>query len=322
MIFSNLNLITTTIFILFIIISFFVFRLYFKEYLISQNRERFFAVIFLLISFLILSVWIFWIKFLKLEKNIYVWTNITFVLDVSKSMKALDFEKDWKKYSRLDICKKLINDFVEKNKWNRYSLVVFAWETQRVLPFTNDVNLFSTILFGIDENNVSKQWTDLKNALIEWMNNFTGEDDYGLLVLFSDWDDDNILSSVDLRKIKQKTNVNKLVVWVWNKNWSNIPEWINLFWEDDYKMYNWEAVITKLNEDNLINIASILDWYYYNLGEMNNYDLINKVLADSISKTYYSKSENYFDLTRFFVFLSFIFFLLYLAFIIKHDENK
>ena len=41
-------------------------------------------------------------------------------------------------------------------------LFAFAGETLELLPFTNDIWLFQTILNGVDKNNVSKYWTDFQ----------------------------------------------------------------------------------------------------------------------------------------------------------------
>ena len=71
----------------------------------------------------------------------YVYSNIVFILDVSKSMNTKDIEilninnnldnqefnnLNNKKTSRLDFSKYLIKDIVNSNKNNKHSLVIFA----------------------------------------------------------------------------------------------------------------------------------------------------------------------------------------------------
>jgi hypothetical protein len=48
------------------------------------------------------------------------------VLDVSESMSALDYQKSNKSYSRLDVAKNIIKDYVLKYPKNRYSLTIFS----------------------------------------------------------------------------------------------------------------------------------------------------------------------------------------------------
>ena len=54
--------------------------------------------------------------------------DLVFAVDVSKSMKALDFQWSGKNFSRLEAVKSLIANFVEKRKTDRLALVEFAGE--------------------------------------------------------------------------------------------------------------------------------------------------------------------------------------------------
>lgn len=320
--FTNLNTFSTIIFLIFLIISVFIAYKNYYEYKKSWNIYRFFSVIFLLISFVTLSVWLFWVKVLRTENNSYLWTNIVFVLDVSKSMKALDFEENWESYSRLSASKKFISDFVIKNPWNRYALVVFAWEAERALPFTSDTNLFLTILSWVDENNVSVQWTNINDALTAWLRSFTKDDNSWLIVMLSDWDDDGFINSKDLEKWKKENDIKTVVVWVWTSKWAYIPIWNNPFWEVIYKTYNWQRVVTKLWESSLKELAKSLSWEYYNLDDLWRLDKVESILSNLSKKVFYSKTENFIDMTRLITFISFILFIIYLAFLIKYDNRK
>lgn len=321
MIISNLNTFSITIFILLFIISLIVLYFQFLEYKKTNDKQRFYGIIFLIISFIILLFPIFWIKFLKNINSKNEWTNIVFVLDVSKSMNALDFSEGREVFSRLIAAKNFIANFINDNQWNKYSLVVFAWDTQRVLPFTQDSDLFATMLSSVDENNVSKQWTNLKDALKDWFKNFTSDNDFWSLVLITDWSDEvneNLNELTDLKNDKIKL----LVVWVWTTAGAYIPIWQDPFWQIVYKTYNGEKVVTKLNENSLKDIATFFSWDYYNLDKLSKTDDLSSLLKWVAKKSLITKKENYMDLTRYFVTISLLFFIIYLISLFGYGKNK
>ncbi len=322
MIISNLNKFSITIFILLFVISLVVFYFQFLEYKKTKNKQRFYWIVSLIISFLILLLPIFWIKSLKKENIEKEWTNIVFVLDVSKSMNAMDMKEKKDTYSRLVASKEFINDFIIENTWNKYGLVVFAGDAIRTLPFTDDENLFLTILTSVDENNVSKQWTNLKDAIKDWFKNFTDDNDFGALVLISDGSDENSIDLTELSDLKNNKKVKLLVVWVWTTSWAYIPIWQDPFWQIVYKTYNGEKVLTKLNENSLKSIANFFSWDYYNLDKLSNIKDLASLLRDVSKKVLVTNKENYSDLTRNFVIVSFLFLLIYLTSLFRYGKNK
>ncbi len=312
---TNLNTFSTIIFLIFLIVSVFLFYRNYKDYKKTSDKYRFIATIFLISSFLFSSIAIFWIKVLKNDWTEQKWTNVVFVLDVSKSMNAVDFNSENESYSRLVLSKKFISDFVIKNPWNRYALVVFAWEIQRVLPFTTDSSLFLTILSWVDENNVSKQWTNLFEAINWWLKNFSSENNSWLLVLVSDWDDEKKINFEDFKNLNN--DIKFLIVWVWTSKWVNIPTWVDVFWRTVYKIYQWKRVITKLEEENLKSIANIFQWEYFSLNQLDKISKLDTMLSNTSKKVFFMKSENFVDATRWIVMISFIFFIIYMFFLIK-----
>lgn len=321
MIFSNLNTFSVTICILLLVISLIVFYFEFKEYNKTKNKQRFYGVVSLIISFLILLLPIFWIKSLNKENIKTEWTNIVFVLDVSKSMNALDFSEGREVFSRLIAAKSFIGDYISQNQWNKYSLVVFAWDTQRVLPFTQDTDLFVTMLTSVNENNVSKQWTNLKDALKDWFKNFTEDNDFWSIVLISDWSDEDSISLDELKDLKNE-KIKLLVVWVWTTLWAHIPIWQDPFWQIVYKTFNGEKVVTKLNENSLKEIANYFLWEYYNLDRLSKTNDLSSLLKGVSKKALTTNKENYVDLTRNFVIISFLFFIIYLISLFRYGKNK
>ncbi len=84
------------------------------------------------------------------ERKINVETegvNIVLALDLSGSMKALDFKRDGKIISRLDAVKGVVSDFIMKREGDRIGLVVFGTHAFTQVPLTRDYN---TIAFMLD----------------------------------------------------------------------------------------------------------------------------------------------------------------------------
>jgi Ca-activated chloride channel family protein len=84
------------------------------------------------------------------ERKINVETegvNIVLALDLSGSMKALDFKRDEKIVTRLEAVKGVVSDFIMKREGDRIGLVVFGTHAFTQVPLTRDYN---TIAFMLD----------------------------------------------------------------------------------------------------------------------------------------------------------------------------
>lgn len=83
------------------------------------------------------------------DKKVNVTTqgvNIILALDLSESMRALDFKKDKKIVTRLEAVKGVVRDFVLKREGDRIGMVVFGSNAFTQLPLTRDYNTISFIL--------------------------------------------------------------------------------------------------------------------------------------------------------------------------------
>ncbi len=83
------------------------------------------------------------------EQKINVMTegvNIILALDLSESMKALDFKRDDKIITRLDAVKGVVSEFIMKRQGDRIGMVVFGSHAFTQLPLTRDYNTISFML--------------------------------------------------------------------------------------------------------------------------------------------------------------------------------
>jgi Ca-activated chloride channel family protein len=72
--------------------------------------------------------------------------NIILALDLSESMRALDFKKDGKLVTRLEAVKSVVRDFILKREGDRIGMVVFGSNAFTQLPLTRDYNTIAFIL--------------------------------------------------------------------------------------------------------------------------------------------------------------------------------
>jgi len=83
------------------------------------------------------------------DKKINVTTegvNIILALDLSESMRALDFKKDKKIVTRLEAVKTVVREFIMKREGDRIGMVVFGSNAFTQFPLTRDYNTIAFIL--------------------------------------------------------------------------------------------------------------------------------------------------------------------------------
>lgn len=76
--------------------------------------------------------------------------DIILTLDLSGSMRALDFFIDKKRVDRLTALKAVVNDFIEKRKGDRMGLIVFAEQVFTQCPLTSDHAALKQFLFSLE----------------------------------------------------------------------------------------------------------------------------------------------------------------------------
>lgn len=328
---TNFNIFYICIFLFFWFWMIYLFKRNYKKQkdfnnkykLLSTNKYFFIKNLFLLFSFLVILISIFWIKYWeKKSVNENLWIDIIFVLDVSKSMNVADIKDSDYYYTRLDAAKKAISEFVSKNKENRYWLVIFSWDAVSSVPLTNDLDIFQTFLVWVDYKNLTKQWSNFKKALELWIQRFTNisNDRSKALVFISDgWDnEDKINSDVIKNIIKNQKGINYYVLWVWSKKWWKIITWKDIFWRINYQTFNWDYVISKLNEDNLIEIKNWLSWKYFKISQINDLtDSLNKLQKNVIKTDVNWEKEN---IWRYLAFVSFLFFIIFIILYLLEDK--
>jgi len=317
MIVKNLNLLTVVIFVW---ILFFIWKIFYNRLktnkkintnILNINNKKLFCIFVLIISFIVSLLSIFKFEWKPSYKNIKnKWVDIMFVLDVSKSMNTVDIEENWYLKTRLLFAKNAIKNYVYNNTNNRYWLIIFAWDAITTVPLTSDIDIFTTLLEWVDYRNITKQWTNFSLAIKHSISLLEkNKNKWKVLVLISDWWDEWDYKWLN---INIPNNIRTVIIWIWTKKWWKIYLWQNDFWENIFQIYNWQYVVTKLNEKNLQKLAHDINWIYFHMENIKQMKQINNYIKNISKQLYKLNIYERKDLTRDFVIVSFIFFVIYI----------
>jgi len=330
---TNLNLLT---FVIFVLLVWFIVFVFYKSYkkqikfnksfnLLSTWKYFYVKYIFLLFSLFIILFASFWIKYGdKKIHNESKWIDMIFVVDVSKSMNVADITDSKYAYTRLDVIKDSISKYVVNHREDRFWLIIFAWDAVSTIPLTIDHDLFLTLLKGVDYRNLTKQWSDFTKALSLWIERFNNSDDRSkALVFISDWGDpDDSIAVSDIKNLTKNVKwITYLVVWVWTNKWGRIITWRDAFWRYNYQKYKWQYVVSKINKNNLKDIASALDGDYFEVSDVWDLKKLEKY-TDNLEKKVYEKNVNWelWDFWRNLTIISMISFILFILLYFFEDK--
>jgi Ca-activated chloride channel family protein len=112
--------------------------------------------------------------------------NVVFAIDVSGSMRALDYSIDGRPASRLDLLKLALQRFLDRAHGVRVGALVFADDALTLLPLTTDLALAKQLIAEID-NSLAGEKTALGDAIALGVRRVQATDDkVRVLVLLSD----------------------------------------------------------------------------------------------------------------------------------------
>lgn len=141
-------------------------------------------------------------------------------LDISNSMNTKDVDKS---VSRLDISKRAINELINKLGGEKLGISVFAGEAYTQLPLTLDYYAAKMFVSEIETNMISKQGTNIKNALKNAYSMFTEDDKMSkAVILITDGENHEENPSEIIKTYKDK-GVQLAVLGIGTKNGGLIP---------------------------------------------------------------------------------------------------
>ena len=178
--------------------------------------------------------------------------DIMIALDISKSMMAEDIIDE---YNRLDIAKLSIGKLMNELRGDHVGIVVFAGEAYKQLPLTPDYQVAKLFLKNIGTDMISSQGTDIGNAIELCMSSFSEErKNNKAIVIISDGEDHEEMA---VKAAKEATEEGVVICTVGMGSEKGVPipivrngKKIGIKKDKDES-----TVLTKLNEENLIQIA-------------------------------------------------------------------
>jgi Ca-activated chloride channel family protein len=198
--------------------------------------------------------------------------DVMIALDVSKSMLATDITPN-----RLTRAKQLIERLTDKMSNDRVGLVIFAGKSYLQVPLTVDYRALKLILQSINPDMVPTQGTVISDAIALANKSFSSkEKKYKSIILISDGEDhdekaiNEVKNAVENGVVIHTIGVGSPDGVILNQPGSNQPK----------VDASGNPVITKLNEDELINIAQNGNGTYTLL---NNPDVVAQKINSELS---------------------------------------
>ena len=245
--------------------------------------------------------------------------DIMVALDISKSMMAEDLVPD---YNRLDIAKLAIGKLMNELRGDHVGIVVFAGEAYKQLPLTPDYQVAKLFLKSIGSDMISSQGTDIGNAIKLCMSSFHEERKTNKAIIIISDGEDHEEMAVNAASEANENGVVICTVGMGSDKGVPIPIIRNGKKVGIKKDKDETTVLTKLNEQNLIQIAEAGNGTYtktrgLNLDLRKILDRINKIEKSSLKKDRYSTYDDQF---QWFLFPGLL--LLFLDFLMFEKRGK
>jgi len=136
---------------------------YWHRKTLSLTSRNGWPIIFLFGSLFLMICVTIWLTILVKAPQEVASGRILFTLDVSRSMLARESNGT----TRLENAKAFIQYIVRTYPSHQYGLYIFAGEGMDILPFTQDSEVFLTLLQSVDEKSIYQQWSDFFTAMKE-----------------------------------------------------------------------------------------------------------------------------------------------------------
>lgn len=229
--------------------------------------------------------------------------DIVFAIDVSKSMLAEDIAPN-----RLEKSKQLVTQLINQLGADRIGIVAYAGSAYPVLPITTDYSVAKMFLQSMNTDMVSSQGTAINEAIELAAGYFNQEEQTArLLVLVSDGEDHSE-DAKDAAENAADNGIKIITIGVGTTKGGPIPIKTNGVVKSFLRDNNDEVVVTKMNEEELKNIATSTNGVYLNGSSTKQVvDEFKKELDDIEKKEYETqKVSDYKDQFQWFLGLAFL----------------
>lgn len=238
--------------------------------------------------------------------------DIMIALDVSKSMLADDLIKG---YSRLEVAKKGISSLFQNLNGDHIGIVVFAGDAYKQLPITPDYKVANMFLSNIETQMISSQGTDIGNAIDKCVSSFKKERETNKAIIILSDGEDHQDNAIVAAKNAASEGIIINTIGMGSSKGVPIPVYNRGKQTGVKKDENNQTVLTKLNEQMLMDIAFAADGVYsrangMNIGLKNILDRINKIDKSTLETNRYTTYDDKFQT---YLFIGILFLLLELS---------
>jgi Ca-activated chloride channel family protein len=223
------------------------------------------------------------------------------------------------KPNRLEAAKRAIDRMLDNLKDDKIGLIVFAGNAFTQVPVTTDYTATKMMLSTISPGLVQEQGTAIGNAIDLAMKSFNPENDKRKALIIITDGENHMDNPVDMAVKAAEKGIIIYTIGIGDINGSPIPIGNG---SDFRKDKNGEVVITKLDEEMLINLAQAGNGKYIRasnskFGLMNLYNEIENLEKSELESAIYSEYE---DVYQYFLFMALL--LLFLDFMLLNRKNK
>lgn len=242
--------------------------------------------------------------------------DIVMVLDVSTSMKALDF----KPKNRLAVAKREMKNFIDKRTADRVGLVLFAGRSFTKCPLTLDYAMLKRMVDEVDFGMMKEDGTAIGTAIsTAALRLQDSEAKSKIMVLLTDGDNNKGQISPEVAaKATAKLGIKIYTIGVGKKGLIDYPYEVQTFGGTKTVIRQIES---DLNEESLKKIATLTGGEYFraeNSEQLANiYDIINRLETTEIEVRSWMEYEDHF-----YIFLLIGFILLLLDFILAYTKFR
>jgi len=195
----------------------------------------------------------------KLETIKRQGVDIVFAVDVSKSMLAEDIAPN-----RLEKSKQLVTQIINNLASDRVGIIAYAGKAFPQLPITTDYASAKMFLQGMNTEMMSSQGTAIDEAIQLAKTYYDDEEQTNrVLIIISDGEDHNNIAA-NVAEEASEEGIKIFTIGVGKAKGGPIPIKRNGIVLNYKKDKNGETVITRLNEETLINIAKEANGQYIN----------------------------------------------------------
>lgn len=188
----------------------------------------------------------------KLETVKREGVDIVFAVDVSKSMLAEDIAPN-----RIEKAKRLVSEIINQLASDRIGIIAYAGQAYPQLPITTDYSAAKMFLQGMNTDMLTSQGTAIDQAIKLATTYYDdAEQTNRVLFIISDGEDHSEGSTLDAVEDAVDEGITIYTIGVGKEKGAPIPIKRNGILESLKKDGEGETVITKLNKEVLIDIAS------------------------------------------------------------------